>query len=284
MGIQFDLRSAVFFNAVIGLVFFLYTLYFGRMHRTHPGFREWMLSSLFYFVSQTLIGLRGHIPDWASIVVGGNVLQLLTCTFLAEGLGQFFGQTSRLRWLSVPPVIGLITGSYFTYLAPNLAARIITVSLFTLPALVYGLWLMRLAARSFSLASSFWLVLTLGGLIALNLARAAETASADIAPLSDLMRAPISQSYFALLLSLFVLALYLGLLGLHSQRTEVELNTALVELNALEGMLPICSYCKKIRDEKGEWNQLEAYISDRSAAEFTHGYCPECATKFIKDL
>lgn len=45
---------------------------------------------------------------------------------------------------------------------------------------------------------------------------------------------------------------------------------------SLEGLLPICSSCKRIRDRAGEWQQLEAYISQHSAAEFTHSYCPEC--------
>lgn len=51
----------------------------------------------------------------------------------------------------------------------------------------------------------------------------------------------------------------------------------------LEGFLPVCSYCKKIRDEKGNWQQIEAYIHARSEAEFSHGICPECAAKYFPD-
>ncbi|MBI5214274.1 MAG: hypothetical protein HY960_00815 [Ignavibacteriae bacterium] len=47
----------------------------------------------------------------------------------------------------------------------------------------------------------------------------------------------------------------------------------------LEGLLPICSSCKKIRDESNEWQPLEKYISERSNADFTHGVCPECMEK-----
>lgn len=56
-----------------------------------------------------------------------------------------------------------------------------------------------------------------------------------------------------------------------------ELQEALAEVKTLSGMLPICASCKKIRDDGGYWNQLEAYISDRSEAEFSHGICPDCA-------
>jgi len=51
------------------------------------------------------------------------------------------------------------------------------------------------------------------------------------------------------------------------------------EVNLLTGLLPICAYCKKIRDDKGQWNAIESYISKRSEAFFTHGVCPECMEK-----
>ncbi len=58
-----------------------------------------------------------------------------------------------------------------------------------------------------------------------------------------------------------------------------QLQEALDNIKKLEGILPICSSCKRIRDDKGEWNQLEAYIRDNSEAEFSHGLCTECAQK-----
>lgn len=51
----------------------------------------------------------------------------------------------------------------------------------------------------------------------------------------------------------------------------------------LEGILPVCASCKKIRDDKGDWQQIEAYIRDRSAASFSHGICPECARKLYPE-
>ncbi len=63
-----------------------------------------------------------------------------------------------------------------------------------------------------------------------------------------------------------------------------ELQKALSEVKTLRGFLPICSHCKKIRDDKGYWNQIESYIQDRSEAEFSHGICPECAKQFYPDI
>lgn len=58
-----------------------------------------------------------------------------------------------------------------------------------------------------------------------------------------------------------------------------ELQEALDNVKKLEGMLPICSSCKRIRDDKGNWNQLEEYIHEHSEAEFSHGLCTDCARK-----
>lgn len=59
---------------------------------------------------------------------------------------------------------------------------------------------------------------------------------------------------------------------------------ALAEVRQLKGMLPICSHCKKIRDDKGYWNQIESYIRKHSDVSFTHGYCPECYKNELKRI
>ncbi len=59
----------------------------------------------------------------------------------------------------------------------------------------------------------------------------------------------------------------------------VELQNALAKIKTLKGLLPICASCKKIRNDKGYWEQIENYLHDHSEAEFSHGICPECAKK-----
>jgi hypothetical protein len=58
-----------------------------------------------------------------------------------------------------------------------------------------------------------------------------------------------------------------------------ELEKAMAEVNVLSGFLPICASCKNIRNDKGEWEQIESYIREHSEAEFSHSYCPDCAKK-----
>lgn len=56
------------------------------------------------------------------------------------------------------------------------------------------------------------------------------------------------------------------------------------DAKVLHGLLPICSYCKKIRDDKGYWQQVERYIAARSEADFSHGMCPDCGSQHFPDM
>ena len=63
------------------------------------------------------------------------------------------------------------------------------------------------------------------------------------------------------------------------RETAQALRDALNQVKMLTGLIPICASCKKIRDDKGYWNQLETYIQEHSEAEFSHGICPDCMKK-----
>jgi DNA-binding response OmpR family regulator len=60
-----------------------------------------------------------------------------------------------------------------------------------------------------------------------------------------------------------------------------DLADALAKVRQLQGLLPICSYCKRIRNDQNYWQQIENYIADHSGAEFSHGICPQCYEKFV---
>ncbi len=62
-----------------------------------------------------------------------------------------------------------------------------------------------------------------------------------------------------------------------------DLRKALTEIKTLKGIVPICSFCKKIRDDAGYWKQLEQYIKEHSDAQMSHGICPECAQKYFSE-
>ncbi len=71
---------------------------------------------------------------------------------------------------------------------------------------------------------------------------------------------------------------------MEKEKLILELKEAMSKIKTLSGLLPICSSCKKIRNDKGYWDQLEAYISSHSEAHFSHSICPECAKKLYPEL
>ena len=64
----------------------------------------------------------------------------------------------------------------------------------------------------------------------------------------------------------------------------VELQNALEQVKLLSGLLPICMWCKKIRDDQGYWNAIEHYLGQHSEAEFSHGICPDCKRKYSGEM
>src|SRR4030042_912485 len=167
---------------------------------------------------------------------------------------------------------------FFTYVYPSVKARIVIFSgLFAYLSLYNAVFCyqkipMLLQQKNWFL---FWVFLIPGLWWAF---RALYTLLIETVIL-DLMQASIVQGLTFLIGIGSAITLYMGLAILNSQRLKRELQKALEEEKTLRGIIPICTSCKKIRDDRGYWNQLESYVRAHSEAEFTHSLCPECQAK-----
>ncbi len=83
---------------------------------------------------------------------------------------------------------------------------------------------------------------------------------------------------------LLILILVFGLLRIFMNQAIKTIYTKNQDIRVLKGLLPICSFCKKIRNDLGDWEVLEQYISDRSESQFSHSLCPECKLENYPDL
>ena len=91
-----------------------------------------------------------------------------------------------------------------------------------------------------------------------------------------------------------IASLLLAALGYYAHRSyhqgkeivqaNVALQAAVAHVNSLEGLLPICTACKRVCDDTGYWSQIDTYLNRYTNASFSHGYCPECAAKAFEDL
>ena len=125
-----------------------------------------------------------------------------------------------------------------------------------------------------------------------------KTLKSDLTP-SYLMTNPTHWALYLILLTSFIFVSCLAIFkyrqvvgtmldDIKSKHGELasknqELRGALNKIKTLKGLIPICSYCKQIRNDKGTWDQLEAYLHSHSDVEFTHGICPDCYDKQLAE-
>lgn len=97
----------------------------------------------------------------------------------------------------------------------------------------------------------------------------------------DLLNNPFTKSEFHARVSAGM-----RIIGLQTALSSLvlDLRQATTRIQKLNGLLPICSHCKKIRDDRGYWNEVEKYISDHSDAEFSHAICPGCLHQYYPDV
>ena len=230
-----------------------------------------------------LISLRYILlSDFVSIVIG-NTFVVLTIILVAHGLNAFAGNKQKY-WLKIPSLtLVFIVSFYFIYVTPDLQVRIAVssffIALFSADAALILLkdvprvvmernWLLILNF----MFQSFWFFL--------RCIRALMETSQS----TDLLDGGWFQKATFLISIELSIVTYIGLIILNAQRVEFDLKTAHDEINTLKRFVPICASCKKIRDDKGFWNQLESYLDRHMNVAFSHGICPDCREKLYPEL
>ncbi|MHC1697792.1 MAG: hypothetical protein AB9919_06995 [Geobacteraceae bacterium] len=289
-----DVRTLFVADAVTTVFIGLALLFYGKKRKTYPGFNHWMLGSLIVSASYVATFLRGTIPELLSIMLvnGGFVLSGVV---RLDGVLRFL-RGKKLHWLLYClPVVAMATAAYFTLAHDDMAIRLIfltfwgclllwstaTIFVFSAPA----------ASRSLHLIAA--VITFLYGVSMLS-----RTVFFVLDPPALLFENTHFNSIFFLSVLIFEIWSGLLIMMLNNQRMEeellvshaalqshvVELEKVLSEVKVLKGLLPICSSCKKIRDDQGCWNHLEDYIDTHSEATFTHGLCPGCALQMQKEI
>ena len=271
------MRTTFFVVSMIGLVLLVCMIYVSRTRKTYPGFHYWTASSIFYFLGNILIGLRGALPDFVTIVVA-NVVVSATFFMIPYGLGTF-AERRHPFWPYLLTLAGVgVVVYYFTFISPSISHRIVVMSGVFAISTVYALIIFKMTIPSFLNGSNLLLVVTLSGGTFWSLVRMIYTLLYEQDIDSFLTASVIQNASVIIYCGLYTFVCF-GLCVLNFQRVEHDLLKARDDVKALEGILPICSSCKKIRDDKGYWNQVESYIRAHSDATFSHSICPECMKK-----
>ena len=261
----------------------------------------WSVAFLLVATGYLLVWTRNFAPDFISIVVANSLL-IAGGYALVRGIDSFLEIQNTSWQLHLCGIAAFCLLNYFTFFHPSLDARIIVVSVAVgLFAFVSAWRLLRNFEPELRNPQAFVATLfLLHGLIMVYRATASTFGSAG----SELFTTNIATSASLLDFVLLFPCVSLGLLSMVHARASIDLQcevlerrtsevkllqtaqnlkAALAEIKTLKGTIPICMYCKKIRDNHGEWEQLEVYISMRSDAEFSHGICPECLTESVSE-
>lgn len=211
--------------------------------------------------------------EWMLIIGIGLLNNVVFFLMLYTGMSLRFSDPS-LTWTQI--VFSAVWGLIIVHALPDIRPLVL---MFYVPAFSFGM--LRLSRREY-LRAVGWVMGFYGGLLVFEYLQ---------------KRQGFEWRYelfvfclFGILLTWF--ALFGGFISILQRKKAQDaqkelihdLQNALAEVKTLSSLLPICSSCKKIRDDKGYWNQIESYISHHFKAKFSHSICPECAKKLYPEF
>lgn len=263
-------------------------------HRTFPGFLHWTLGGFALGLGYLMIALRGVVPPAFSIFVT-SLAVTLTGVLYFDGMRRFLNLSKMSRNFYAIPVV-VAVNSLFLYSFFNAAPwrALVVSSVFSCFHFTTAWLALREYFRS---RSTFYHIIGVEMAVASALIMFRAIWAITIPDFQLLMASPVEAVFFIAIMILQIVITICFLL-LNTSRSEgdliltqealklkyAELNNALAEVKTLEGILPICSNCKKIHDDNDKWVQIEVYVRDRTSAEFSHGICPECLSKVYMEL
>lgn len=277
-----DIRTLAVSGCIIIGIFAVWLIIVKRNQKTYDGFCEWMISSIFLFISNLLLSFRNLIDDFSSIVIS-NTLFILSLILIEIGVNKFFNRKNMFPFHFVTISLLFTAMIYFTYFELSLFARIVIVSGLTTVYCLRTVWIFLSKNSLFLEFKNLDIIVSLIVFGVWQIYAVFFTISFHPST-NNYMESGIFQAFDLLVTSSVFTFIYIGLVNMNSSRLEFELHQANHEISTLSRFLPICANCKKVRDDKGYWENVEDYISHHSSAKMTHSICPECTKIMYPEL
>lgn len=271
-------------SVVVSIAFGVAALNF---HGSNHDTAWWGSGFLLQAAGFLLLFLRGRIPFLFSGPLA-NTLLVAGLVMLCWGVDVYAEERPRyafgLVWMAASAALFIVV----TYGQPVYNVRVLAVSVMLLGVNA------AIAIRLLRLHNDVQLqqILTASMFLVSAAAMCIRGFLSILGPAMDGLFASSSSSVIGFL-NAFIMPVFIaiGLLSMVARKMQVErektirhLEAALVRVETLSGLLPICASCKKIRDEKGCWHEVEVYVSGHSRADFSHTLCPACVARLYPDL
>ena len=257
-------------------------IYTYRKQKTYPGFKLFIISILLSGLGSYLISLRHLIPAFLSVVLSNSFIITSQILFLWS-VHNFCNIRKNLKADILLIALFILCFYFFTYIKENISIRIIIISAFDV------LISLRIFTASFKdvkkIFSNIFLPLTASALLMaiISLFRLSFY-SLNYKYESDFMSSDIINSTVYLIHASLIFFRHLSFIMLNNYRSYKDLEESKKEIFKLQKLLPMCSHCHKIRDDKGYWEKLELYLIKNSDILISHGICPDCLEKYYPQL
>ncbi|MBN1699078.1 MAG: hypothetical protein JW881_16280 [Spirochaetales bacterium] len=277
-----DIRTLSIITGIVAVSLSVTMFYLVIMRKVYPGFVEWTIGSFLNSAGMILLSMRHILPDIVTVIVA-NLCIASFFLFASKGLLRFSMKTQR-RWLDAAILI-FITGTFwiYTFNSPNVTMRIIIISLAIFLVCLRSIYIIISKLPAVLPGKHYYLIVSFGLIGGWHIIRAVLTLLIE-GQITDFMQAGFIQQLSFILMISSMIFIIVFLIITNSHRLESDLLNAHEKIKILTGLLPICSSCKKIRDESGAWKPFENYICSHSEADFTHSICPECRKKLYPDI
>lgn len=275
-----DLRTILIVNGTLGLFMALSLYAYGAEQKTYDGHKVWTHASFLIALTYFALLFMSFSPGLTvtALAVG---FPLHASAMRVDAVNRFLnGKPSSKAWYFItPPVVAVCLADQV--LRDDLMFRTFLLSAgIAVLILAMGFKVARKATRETRVfnvfvgacalvASSFLMVRAVHWLLNPSI--------------TFLTGGPLHSVAFMVTALMDTLASALFIM-LQARRTTTELEAAMREIKTLKGIIPFCSYCSKIRDKDGVWEQPDMYIYKHSSADVSHGICPECRDKFFPGL
>ncbi|MFT3783594.1 MAG: hypothetical protein QM790_16395 [Nibricoccus sp.] len=256
---------------ILGCMISQYWLRQGRA----PAMFFWMLSAWILVVADVFFALRSRpeLPYWVGrIIPTGLVTVGHACLLMGA---RKTANIDNGRWWLIPAVVGghVLTLVYFLFNNEHTEWRMVVNGVVWAGFSFASCWSLRQGAKPFSasLFSPCKAFMLHGGFHCFRFVFASVCAVQHWDNAAEWL-----QTISDFEVSFFMVALFVGLLTANLHLRNEELSNALAEVQTLTGLLPICAWCRKVRNDDGYWQKVEDYLAARSGIKFTHGICTDC--------
>ena len=289
-----DIKTLILSNMLVSAFFCIAFFIYSLGQKTYRGFRLWNFSTLIITLGFLAIILRGTIPVGLS-VFAVNGLFTLAALIRLDAIKRFLVEKSLNKLLYTIPIFVAFAGIIFYFVVDRIEIRTFTVSIALFILSVSISWdLVRYSPpENRLLYYSASIFIAIRGLIVLTRAILWEADNPHIIFNNSIwssiqlefgLISEIGQNVIFLMMNSKRAEMNFNQSESKLNSTVIDLKKALSEVKKLQGILPICSHCKKVRDDQGSWQGIEEYVRERSDAQFSHGICPECAKKYYPDI